>query len=192
MNVNEENESVKGTLRGRTNYMVKMLQDIEPYMDECVELCVLMNIQEPPLELRGLMCSSCTSFDTSAFQPYTKSGTKIDYIVWPAMHLYRGGPLLCKGIAQGMPDPSDVHKPRSIKVKDRQTEHIQERNLFHQSQKSITEKRKSQYYKPGISISTNVLCIDDNMPSSKTKSTHSVFTEEKEVDNSQTDSSESC
>ncbi|KAK3594518.1 hypothetical protein CHS0354_030864 [Potamilus streckersoni] len=96
---------VENRLAERKIYTTQRLQDIRPYLDECVELCFLMNIQEPPLELRGLMYTTGTPFDDSAFQPYTKSGKKIEYVVWPAMHLYRDGPLLCRGIAQGMPDP---------------------------------------------------------------------------------------
>ncbi|KAK3594523.1 hypothetical protein CHS0354_030869 [Potamilus streckersoni] len=97
-------ETVEKKLKKRTNYTQERLQDIKPYLNECVELCFLMNIQEPPLELRGIMYTASMPFDASAFQPYTKSGKKIDYVVWPAMHLHRDGPLLCRGIAQGMPD----------------------------------------------------------------------------------------
>ncbi|KAH3831012.1 hypothetical protein DPMN_104271 [Dreissena polymorpha] len=32
--------------------------------------------------------------------PYTASGTELDYVVWPAMLLHEGGPILFKGIAQ--------------------------------------------------------------------------------------------
>ncbi|KAL3879242.1 hypothetical protein ACJMK2_031548 [Sinanodonta woodiana] len=84
------------------------LPDIKPYMDECVEICTAMNIQEPPLELRGVRVSSDIEFEISAFKPYTVSGKKIEYIVWPALHLYIDGPILCKGVAQGMPCSSNA------------------------------------------------------------------------------------
>jgi hypothetical protein len=41
-------------------------------------------------------------FDTNKYKPYTRSGKYIDHIVWPAIHLHEGGPLLCKGVAQGI------------------------------------------------------------------------------------------
>ncbi|KAL3879249.1 hypothetical protein ACJMK2_031554 [Sinanodonta woodiana] len=102
----EFNQHVHSELATGKNY--KMIPDIRPYMDECVEICLLMNIQEPPVELRGLERLSGADFDLSAFQPYTKSGNKIEYIVWPAMYLHQNGPILRKGVAQGMRDSSYV------------------------------------------------------------------------------------
>ncbi|KAL3879245.1 hypothetical protein ACJMK2_031550, partial [Sinanodonta woodiana] len=115
-------ESVEKKLLKKMKYE-QMLHDIRPYLDECVEVCLLMNIQEPPLELRGVISSGSPHFDVSAFRSYTKSGKKMYYVVWPALHLCYDGPLVCKGIAQGMPEPSEAHKTKKGKVKDRQTEH---------------------------------------------------------------------
>ncbi|KAL3879247.1 hypothetical protein ACJMK2_031552 [Sinanodonta woodiana] len=100
------NQHVHSKLATGKNY--KMIPDIRPYMDECVEICLLMNIQEPPVELRGLELLSGADFDLSVFKPYTKSRNKIEYIVWPAMYLHQNGPLLRKGVAQGMRDSSYV------------------------------------------------------------------------------------
>lgn len=43
-----------------------------------------------------------SEFDTDLYRYYTRSGQKVDYIVWPALFLHENGPLLCKGIAQPM------------------------------------------------------------------------------------------
>lgn len=41
------------------------------------------------------------TFDTEKFRKYSSSGEdKFDYLVWPAMLLHQGGPLLAKGVAQ--------------------------------------------------------------------------------------------
>ena len=40
-------------------------------------------------------------FDTNTYKAYTTSGKFVDYVVWPALRLHQGGPLLGKGIAQG-------------------------------------------------------------------------------------------
>ncbi|KAK3594514.1 hypothetical protein CHS0354_030861 [Potamilus streckersoni] len=116
-NVEELNKAfkkrVETTLTKKTIYS-QTLSDIKPYLDECVEICILMNIQEPPLELRGLMHTSFMSFDSSAFKPYTESGKTIEYIVWPAIHLYLDGPILCKGIAQGKRDSSNAHDEKRV------------------------------------------------------------------------------
>lgn len=39
--------------------------------------------------------------DHTAFKDYTKTGRYVDFVVWPALYLHEGGPLLCKGVAQG-------------------------------------------------------------------------------------------
>ncbi|KAK3594525.1 hypothetical protein CHS0354_030873 [Potamilus streckersoni] len=118
----EFNQHVHSKLDTENNYK-EILSEIRPYVDECVEICLLMNIQEPPLELRGLESSSSSAFDSSAFKPYTESGNKIEFIVWPAMYLYQNGPLLCKGVAQGMSDSSNV-------LKSMGTKHDEDENEF--------------------------------------------------------------
>ncbi|KAL3879250.1 hypothetical protein ACJMK2_031555 [Sinanodonta woodiana] len=96
----------------KTKYS-KELQCIGPYVIECVELCLLMNIQDQPLELRGVVSGQNPVFDVAVFRPYTKSGSRIEHMVWPALYLHNNGPLLCRGVAQGMRDP---HKSTIIKV----------------------------------------------------------------------------
>ncbi|KAK3607104.1 hypothetical protein CHS0354_026311 [Potamilus streckersoni] len=74
------------------------------YLIRCVEICWKMGVQEKPLQLDieaekkdGLE----RIFDAEKFRAYTKTGKKIDYVVWPALFLHEGGPILSKGIAQG-------------------------------------------------------------------------------------------
>lgn len=38
-------------------------------------------------------------FNKNHYTAYTKSGSRIDYIVWPIMFLHQNGPVLCKGVA---------------------------------------------------------------------------------------------
>lgn len=40
-------------------------------------------------------------FDKSLYKDYTKRGKHLSYVVWPVLFLHEGGPLLCKGVAQG-------------------------------------------------------------------------------------------
>ncbi|XP_052794167.1 rho-associated protein kinase 1-like [Mya arenaria] len=74
--------------------------DVIPYVKECVELCWLMSIQDPPVVVAPELQHG-GNFDTDFYKAYTKSGPLIDYVVWPALCLHEKGPLLCKGIAQG-------------------------------------------------------------------------------------------
>lgn len=69
------------------------------FAERCVELCWFMQTNRPPIHL-----SACIPDDgkmnTDIFRAYMKSGTEVDYIVWPVMYLYENGPVLNKGIAQ--------------------------------------------------------------------------------------------
>lgn len=80
---------------------------VTPYVKECLEICWLMTIQDPPLVF-GPVQKRGDAFDPEAYRAYTSSGPVVDFIVWPAIYLYNGGPILCKGIVQGAGD-----KPRA-------------------------------------------------------------------------------
>ncbi|XP_053400467.1 myb-like protein X [Mercenaria mercenaria] len=71
------------------------------YLKKCVNICWSMHSNEPPVFVEFPDITENIVFDTNKFKPYTKSGKYIDYIVWPAVYLHEGGPLLCKGVAQG-------------------------------------------------------------------------------------------
>lgn len=69
------------------------------FAERCVELCWFMQTTHPPIHL-----SACAPGDGKMngdiYKAYMKSGTEVDYVVWPVMYLYEKGPLLTKGIAQ--------------------------------------------------------------------------------------------
>lgn len=67
---------------------------VQPYVEACLELCWHSAISDPPLDY------DFTVENIDDFRGYTKSGDKIDYVVWPAMYLHKHGPLLYKGVIQ--------------------------------------------------------------------------------------------
>lgn len=67
---------------------------MQPYVEACLELCWHSAISDPPLDY------DFTVENIDDFRGYTKSGDKIDYVVWPAMYLHKHGPLLYKGVVQ--------------------------------------------------------------------------------------------
>lgn len=69
------------------------------FAERCVELCWFMQTTQPPIHLSAHIPDD-GMMDADIFKAYMKSGTEIDYIVWPVMHLYENGPVLNKGIAQ--------------------------------------------------------------------------------------------
>lgn len=69
------------------------------FAERCVELCWFMQTTQPPIHLSARIPDD-GRMNNDIFRAYMKSGTEVDYIVWPAMYLHENGPLLSKGIAQ--------------------------------------------------------------------------------------------
>ena len=70
-----------------------------PYIENCVKMCYFAVVQDPPMYLDF---EPGGVFDRLAFKEFTKSGTRVDYLVWPALYLYKDGPLLSKGVVQAI------------------------------------------------------------------------------------------
>lgn len=67
------------------------------YIENCVNLCYYVAVQDPPMVIDfepGQM------FDKQSWKEYTRSGTEVGYVVWPALYLYKGGPIMTKGVVQ--------------------------------------------------------------------------------------------
>ncbi|XP_062583077.1 uncharacterized protein LOC134244843 [Saccostrea cucullata] len=75
------------------------LEIAKPYLKKCVQICWLMVAQDPPVYLKT-SAKKDNKFDKEIYREFTSSGTKMDYVVWPAILLHEGGPLLKKGVAQ--------------------------------------------------------------------------------------------
>jgi len=70
------------------------------FSTKCLDLCWYMNLHSPPLVL-DFYVKAGGKFDKDSFRYYTKSGKKVVFLVWPAMRLHEGGPILAKGVAHG-------------------------------------------------------------------------------------------
>lgn len=72
------------------------------YIASCIELCWQMVIQSPPVLIQfEAKKKKKLKFDKEKYRAYMQSGEEVDFIVWPPIYLHEGGPLLCKGVAQG-------------------------------------------------------------------------------------------
>lgn len=69
------------------------------YTEACAVLCFFMCVQSPAFFLD--FNTPKGKFDKETFTAYTKSGHEYAFPVWPPLYLYKDGPLLGKGIAQG-------------------------------------------------------------------------------------------
>jgi len=72
---------------------------VEQFTTQCVQLCWLMCIHDPPV-VPDFQTGRGDRLDTDAYKSYTRTGSLVEFIVWPALLLHTAGPLLCKGVAQ--------------------------------------------------------------------------------------------
>lgn len=72
------------------------------YIKKCVHLCYYVAVQDPPMVIDF---ESGQIFDKQSWKEYTRSGTEVEYIVWPALYLYKGGPIMVKGVVQPKENP---------------------------------------------------------------------------------------
>nr|XP_022327071.1 uncharacterized protein LOC111126607 [Crassostrea virginica]XP_022327072.1 uncharacterized protein LOC111126607 [Crassostrea virginica] len=72
-------------------------KEIMSYIENCVRLCWLFSIQDPPMKL--LWPEEGSDFHEH-YKVYSKHGKKVHFTVWPALYLNENGPLLSKGIVQ--------------------------------------------------------------------------------------------
>ncbi|XP_078325594.1 uncharacterized protein LOC111125019 isoform X3 [Crassostrea virginica] len=84
----------------------KPLQD---FILSCLEVCWLSAIQDPPLAFDWNFPEGSDVTEKSV-KPFTKSGSKVDYVVWPVMKLCAGGDIICKGVIQPIPEARDKKK----------------------------------------------------------------------------------
>ncbi|CAC5382391.1 unnamed protein product [Mytilus coruscus] len=67
------------------------------YIENCVSLCYYVAVQDPPMVIDF---EPGQIFDKQSWKEYTRSGTEVEYVVWPALYLYKGGPIMSKGVVQ--------------------------------------------------------------------------------------------
>ncbi|XP_063413129.1 uncharacterized protein LOC134695696 [Mytilus trossulus] len=79
------------------------------YVTKCAELCWFMRVHNPPMVIEYEFYTG-QDIDRNKFNLYSGKGTKVDYIVWPALFLNRGNgySVLAKGTIQPV---SENHRP---------------------------------------------------------------------------------
>lgn len=87
---------------------VRKTEAVKKYLETSLQLCWLMAVQDPPVHMDTVISKSDEPYDSNTHKQYTKSGTLIDYIVWPAIYLCENGSLLAKGIAQCKEDRTPI------------------------------------------------------------------------------------
>ena len=90
----------------------------ESFIGQSFQMCWLMAIQDPPVCLVDWKDLHGQPFNTVMYKHYTRTGGMVDYAVWPAMLLCKGGSLLSKGVAQAM-----EHADETAEKRNHATEH---------------------------------------------------------------------
>nr|XP_034302259.1 uncharacterized protein LOC105348338 isoform X4 [Crassostrea gigas] len=94
----EEKGKRKAATYGKVYYN-KRKDHLTNYTCKCLEICWYMAIQSPPVYL-DFSYKKGNCFNKSVLKHYTRDGKIIDFLVWPATYLEKGGALLGKGVAQ--------------------------------------------------------------------------------------------
>ncbi|KAK3602856.1 hypothetical protein CHS0354_026416 [Potamilus streckersoni] len=71
------------------------------FAHNCASIIWWMSVQDPPMYLSWIQDNEHSAFNKEEYKTYTRPGTHVDYCVWPVIYLQKGGPILCRGIAQG-------------------------------------------------------------------------------------------
>ena len=74
---------------------------LKPYIDETLDICLLMCIQDPPVFIPTDTDKEGSQFDQTLYKAYMNISKQIEYVVWPPSYLYNGGSMLSKGVAEG-------------------------------------------------------------------------------------------
>ncbi|XP_052793982.1 putative uncharacterized protein MYH16 isoform X2 [Mya arenaria] len=93
-------KEVLNKLRRSDEFGDRIVDACKTYITKCVELCWLMRIQDPPVTIHWAAPED-GAFNSDVYRAYTKTGNRVEYVVWPAVYLHKGGPILMKGVAQG-------------------------------------------------------------------------------------------
>lgn len=73
---------------------------LKDFAEKALGLVWVMKIQDPPMELTW--CKRGDTFNKNMYNYYTNRGNTVKHCVWPAVLLHKDGPLMSKGVAQGM------------------------------------------------------------------------------------------
>ncbi|XP_060065893.1 uncharacterized protein LOC132546199 [Ylistrum balloti] len=94
-------EVMKSRLQSVYRMDGKIIEACKDFIEYTVKYIWMMRVQDPPLHIKWEFFHG-EKFDHDRLRTYTKGGDSLNYMVWPILYLYKGGPILAKGVAQGM------------------------------------------------------------------------------------------
>ncbi|XP_021376570.1 myosin-3-like isoform X2 [Mizuhopecten yessoensis] len=94
-------EVMKSRLQKLHNMDADTIKACDQFIKDTVSYVWMMRVQDPPVHIEWEF-SHGEKFDHDRLRSYTKGGDRVNYVVWPILYLHKGGPMLAKGVAQGM------------------------------------------------------------------------------------------
>lgn len=152
------------------------------YAKNAAELCLLMNIQDPPMFV-SFDCSDNRPFNKELFSAYTRDGHVYEYLVWPAVLLHEAGSIVRKGVAQGKGT-----KPKKKKNKD----HLKNKHLDkgHAADMIGTQEKKIELFSKDQSHNETSSAKSGLSPNSKRDLIEVIDLESKSMNASQKECSD--
>lgn len=107
-------------------------ENVQAFINGCLEVCWLSAIQDPPLAFDWNFPEGSDVAD-KVVKLFTKSGTKVDFVVWPVMKLHVDGDILSKGVVQPIPEEKIKKKKESLSKEwsVRQNDYKKSQDLIH-------------------------------------------------------------
>ncbi|CAC5426605.1 unnamed protein product [Mytilus coruscus] len=88
-------------LRKECNLSDNQIKFCETYIRKCVLNCFYMLTSEKPMYMKWTFYQGDV-IDSLSLENFKSEGTRVDFMVWPALYLFYGGPLLNKGFVKAM------------------------------------------------------------------------------------------
>ncbi|CAC5390538.1 unnamed protein product [Mytilus coruscus] len=89
------------------------------FVRKCSELCWYMISADPPMVIEYEKFEN-KLMDSNKFNKYNRTGTTVEYVVWPVLLLHKDGPVLAKGSVQTNFEP----KNDRIAARKKSTENV--------------------------------------------------------------------
>nr|XP_022289483.1 E3 ubiquitin-protein ligase TRIM36-like isoform X2 [Crassostrea virginica] len=87
------------TMFQMTDKCKAVLKKVQQYTAKCLEVCLLMNMWDPPLAI-GSSPAKRSVFDSTIYKEFWKRGNTVDFVVWLPLYMHKNGSLLHKGVVQ--------------------------------------------------------------------------------------------
>ncbi|MDP0588198.1 MAG: hypothetical protein QS748_02945 [Candidatus Endonucleobacter bathymodioli] len=98
---NNKEEMILNELKKEFNSADLSGDGIKEYIKESTIICTRMLSHTPPLTF-GKIPKKGDDFSKELYTQYDATGTKVDYMVFPILHMYDGGPVLTRGVVQSI------------------------------------------------------------------------------------------